>query len=165
MTGEAAPPNRIRELRERAELTLGELAKRCDPVTTVGELQKIETASTKLTVEWMRRVAAGLGVRPGALLNPEDSELNAEERAFLADMRALPSVAGKRLIAAMGSIAGIMRDLSAATGQVTMFPGDKGTADRMAYLWASWSEDQRRQALAIMEASNGFGDASRAFVR
>ena len=63
--------NRIRELRHARRLSLVVTAKLAG--TTVQQLSRLELGERRLTVDWMRRIAAALGVRPADLL-PEAGE-------------------------------------------------------------------------------------------
>jgi transcriptional regulator with XRE-family HTH domain len=59
-------PNRIKELREKAGMTLQQVADASG--TSLQQIHKLENAERRLTDEWMRRIAAALGVHPAALL-------------------------------------------------------------------------------------------------
>lgn len=59
-------PNRIKELREKAGLTLQQVADRAG--TSLQQIHRLENANRRLTDDWMRRIAAALGVHPAALL-------------------------------------------------------------------------------------------------
>lgn len=66
-------PNRIRELRiarDWSQDRLGE-AVGCSKMT----ISDLERGNVGLTVEWMRRIAAALGVTPGELLTQNDNPL------------------------------------------------------------------------------------------
>jgi transcriptional regulator with XRE-family HTH domain len=58
--------NRIKELRDLQGLSQEELGKRVG--TTQPQIQRLETGERKLTEDWMRRIAKGLGCRPADLL-------------------------------------------------------------------------------------------------
>ena len=58
-------PNRIRELREAAGLTLQQVAVRAG--TSYQQIYKLEQGKRRLTDEWMRRLAPALGVPVSAL--------------------------------------------------------------------------------------------------
>jgi phage repressor protein C with HTH and peptisase S24 domain len=58
--------NRLRELREGAGMTMQALAARIG--TTAPQISKLEKGERRLTLDWMNRLAAGLGVEPRALL-------------------------------------------------------------------------------------------------
>jgi transcriptional regulator with XRE-family HTH domain len=62
--------NRIRELREKAGLTVQQLAERCEPPTSQPQITRLEAGKRRLTVEWMHRIATALGVRPEDLIAP-----------------------------------------------------------------------------------------------
>ena len=61
--------NRIRELRERAGLTLDALAAKVG--TTNQQISHLEMGKRRLTVEWLRRLALVLGCHPWALVSAD----------------------------------------------------------------------------------------------
>ena len=63
--------NRLRDLRERAGLTMQALADRIG--TSAPQINKLEKGERRLTVDWMARLAQGLGVEIRDLL-PEPAE-------------------------------------------------------------------------------------------
>jgi transcriptional regulator with XRE-family HTH domain len=66
VANDRAPPNRIRELREAAQLTQVELAKRAN--VTPSALNKVEMGRRGLDQQWMERIAAALDCAPADLL-------------------------------------------------------------------------------------------------
>lgn len=67
-----APPNRIREHRERLGITQGELAERIG--TVPHQISRLETGDRVLDLPWMQRIASALGLDAGALLNEADNQ-------------------------------------------------------------------------------------------
>ena len=65
--------NRIRDIRRQKGLSLADVAQRCDPPTTAQTIGRIETGMRTLSLAWMNRIGAALGVDPQALLGGEDS--------------------------------------------------------------------------------------------
>src|SRR3954447_3389753 len=61
-----ALPNRIREFRDRAGLTMQALAERAG--TSAPQINKLEKGERRMTVDWMIRLAPALGVDPKELL-------------------------------------------------------------------------------------------------
>jgi transcriptional regulator with XRE-family HTH domain len=53
---------RIREVRRARGLTLDEVARRCDPPTTPQTIGRLETGTRTVSVGWLNRIAAALGV-------------------------------------------------------------------------------------------------------
>ncbi len=53
---------RIREVRKAKGLTLHEVAARCDPATTAQTIGRLETGTRTVSVGWLNRIAAALGV-------------------------------------------------------------------------------------------------------
>lgn len=60
--------NRIRDIRRSKNLTLAEVAARCRPETTAQTIGRLETGTRQLSLTWMNRIAAALGVEPELLV-------------------------------------------------------------------------------------------------
>ncbi len=60
--------NRIRDVRKEKGMTLAEVAAACDPPTTAQTIGRLETGMRNLSLDWMNRIAAALGVEPEMLL-------------------------------------------------------------------------------------------------
>ncbi|WP_404481763.1 helix-turn-helix transcriptional regulator [Novosphingobium sp. BL-52-GroH] len=63
--------NRIRDIRLQKGLTLADVALACDPQTTAQTIGRLETGMRNLSLVWMNRIAAALGVEPETLLRSE----------------------------------------------------------------------------------------------
>ena len=63
--------NRIRDIRKAKGLTLADLAAACDPPTTAQTIGRLETGMRSLSLTWMNRIAAALGVDPASLMRTE----------------------------------------------------------------------------------------------
>ncbi len=67
---------RIRDVRRAKGLTLQDVAERCDPPTTAQTIGRLETGMRTVSVPWLNRIAAALGVDPSELVTlPERSDL------------------------------------------------------------------------------------------
>lgn len=66
--------NRIRDIRLQKGLTLADVATACTPPTTPQTIGRLETGMRNLSLIWMNRIAAALGVEPELLLRSEASE-------------------------------------------------------------------------------------------
>lgn len=64
--------NRIRDIRKQKGMTLAEVAAACDPPTTAQTIGRLETGMRNLSLVWMNRIGAALGVDPEALVKPGD---------------------------------------------------------------------------------------------
>jgi transcriptional regulator with XRE-family HTH domain len=53
---------RIREVRRARGMTLDDVAKQCDPPTTPQTIGRLETGTRTVSVGWLNRIAAALGV-------------------------------------------------------------------------------------------------------
>lgn len=67
--------NRIRDIRRQKNMTLADVAIRCDPPTTAQTIGRLETGMRSLSLGWMNRIAAALGVDPQLLVTPEERSL------------------------------------------------------------------------------------------
>lgn len=63
--------NRIRDIRRDLNLTLADVAARCSPPTTAQTIGRLETGMRQLSLAWMNRIAAALGVEPELLVRRE----------------------------------------------------------------------------------------------
>src|SRR3712207_3799273 len=60
---------RIREVRRARGLTLDEVARACDPPTTLQTVGRLETGTRTVSVGWLNRIAAALGVDASDLVD------------------------------------------------------------------------------------------------
>lgn len=65
--------NRIRDIRKAKGLTLADLAAACSPPTTAQTIGRLETGTRQLSLGWMNKIAAALGVDPAALMRAENA--------------------------------------------------------------------------------------------
>lgn len=65
--------NRIRDIRRQKHLTLADVAARCSPPTTAQTIGRLETGTRNLSLVWMNRIAAALGVDPELLVRGEET--------------------------------------------------------------------------------------------
>ncbi|MGB3167239.1 MAG: helix-turn-helix transcriptional regulator, partial [Alteraurantiacibacter sp.] len=63
--------NRIRDIRKSKGMTLAEVAAACEPSTTAQTIGRLETGTRNLSLVWMNRIGAALGVDPEALVKAE----------------------------------------------------------------------------------------------
>ena len=63
--------NRIRAIRKAKGMTLSDVAAACDPPTTAQTIGRLETGMRNLSLKWMERIGAALGVEPGSLVRSE----------------------------------------------------------------------------------------------
>ena len=66
--------NRIRDIRKAKGMTLAHLAEACDPPTTAQTIGRLETGMRNLSIKWMDRIAAALGVDPETLVRSDNTE-------------------------------------------------------------------------------------------
>jgi transcriptional regulator with XRE-family HTH domain len=66
--------NRIRDIRKQKNMTLAEVAAACEPPTTAQTIGRLETGMRNLSLVWMNRIAAALGVDPELLVKGEAAE-------------------------------------------------------------------------------------------
>lgn len=60
--------NRIRDVRKQKRMTLADVAARCAPPTTPQTIGRLETGMRNLSLDWMNKIAAALGVEPEVLV-------------------------------------------------------------------------------------------------
>jgi transcriptional regulator with XRE-family HTH domain len=63
---------RLRDIRRAKRMTLADLAARCDPPTTPQTIGRLETGMRTMSVGWLNRIAAALGVDPSELVTHPD---------------------------------------------------------------------------------------------
>lgn len=59
----------IWRIREAKKVSRSELGQRMRPPTSSQQIERLEKGERRLTVEWIERIAKGLGVEPSELLN------------------------------------------------------------------------------------------------
>lgn len=64
--------NRIRDIRKQKGLTLSEVAQACNPPTTAQTIGRLETGMRNLSLAWMNRIGAALGVDPELLVKGDE---------------------------------------------------------------------------------------------
>lgn len=64
--------NRIRDIRRQKGMTLADVAARCDPPTTAQTIGRLETGMRSLSLVWMNRIGAALGVDPQLLIKADE---------------------------------------------------------------------------------------------
>ncbi len=65
--------NRIRDVRKQKGMTLADVAAACRPPTTAQTIGRLETGMRNLSLGWMNRIAAALGVEPETLLKGNET--------------------------------------------------------------------------------------------
>ena len=66
--------NRIRDVRKHKRMTLADVAARCAPPTTAQTIGRLETGMRNLSLDWMNKIAAALGVEPELLVRRDSDE-------------------------------------------------------------------------------------------
>jgi transcriptional regulator with XRE-family HTH domain len=66
--------NRIRDIRKQKGMTLAEVAAACEPATTAQTIGRLETGMRNLSLGWMNKIAAALGVEPELLVKGEATD-------------------------------------------------------------------------------------------
>ena len=65
---------RIREVRRARNMTLQDVADRCDPPTTPQTVGRLETGTRTVSMGWLNRIARALGVDPSDLVRLPERE-------------------------------------------------------------------------------------------
>ncbi len=81
--------NRIRDIRKEKGMTLAEVAAACSPPTTAQTIGRLETGMRNLSLVWMNRIGAALGVDPELLVKGTE-ETTPKVVARLTDQGAEP---------------------------------------------------------------------------
>jgi transcriptional regulator with XRE-family HTH domain len=68
--------NRIRDIRKQKGLTLAEVGARCSPPTTAQTIGRLETGMRNLSLVWMNRIGAALGVDPETLVRGDEKAVS-----------------------------------------------------------------------------------------
>ncbi len=105
----------IREIRRARALTLADVAARCTPATTAQTIGRLETGTRTVSVGWLNRIAAALGVEAADLVKLPDrvdvpiaARLNADgahaptQDATAAAPRAAPGMVAVRVAGGVG---------------------------------------------------------------
>ena len=66
--------NRISDIRKEKGMTLADLAEACTPPTTPQTVGRLETGMRNLSLKWMERIGAALGVEPEMLVRSEKGD-------------------------------------------------------------------------------------------
>lgn len=119
--------NRIRDIRKAKGLTLADVAAACQPPTTAQTIGRLETGMRQLSLGWMNRIAAALGVEPASLMRADTAaapprivaELGASGASALTTPR--EALAPSALALADGTTA-LVLEVTASVGEYR--PGD-----------------------------------------
>lgn len=65
---------RIRDVRRARKMTLQDVAEKCDPPTTPQTIGRLETGTRTVSVGWLNRIAAALGVEAAELIDLPERE-------------------------------------------------------------------------------------------
>ncbi len=74
---------RIREVRRARKMTLDDVAKKCAPPTTAQTIGRLETGTRTVSVGWLNRIAAALGVDASDLVASGEEAPNVPVVAIL----------------------------------------------------------------------------------
>lgn len=88
---------RIRDVRKARRMTLDDVAKACDPPTTPQTIGRLETGTRTVSVGWLNRIAAALGVDAADLVDHPQREDLEVLATLTADGAAAPRKSGKVL--------------------------------------------------------------------
>src|SRR5437588_10979530 len=97
-------PNRIRDYRQAARLSMQALADRAG--TSAPQINKLEKGERRLTVDWMVRIGKALGVDPTELLPPNLTSGRISSGGVPESMRATPIEVGQADLPVLGRAQG-----------------------------------------------------------
>lgn len=154
-------PNRIKELRLKAGISLDELSAASGVARN--SINLIENGKQELTVEKMRAIARALDMPPSSLLNDEDVEYRpAAGNELLADvLRQVPSNDQSEIARAARAVVHLATTL-AVRRSAGALDGDDDQVDELATLWNAMDRERRGRALAVISAS-GFAEVETRF--
>ncbi len=158
----AGAPNRIRELRSAAGMSLDVLSDASGVARN--SINLMERGDQELTLEKMRQLGRALGVPPSALLNDEDVEYRpAQGTEGIADvLRQLPRENQVDVTRAAKALVDLARNLAVRHSAGAALDGDDDQIDELVRLWNSMDNDGRARALALLSAS-GFAEPQHRF--
>ncbi len=120
---------RIREVRRAKGLTLADVGERCVPPTTAQTIGRLETGTRTVSVGWLNRIAAALGVAAGDLVElPERADLPV---AAILGTDGVNAPRHNQVVAAPGPNAGAIA-VTVETGIGDYRSGDEIWCDRIA---------------------------------
>ncbi|NOU03447.1 MAG: helix-turn-helix transcriptional regulator [Novosphingobium sp.] len=104
------PQNAIRSYRLYARLTLQAIADQTS--TNPAQIQRLETGKRDLDVDWMRRIAPVLNLRPADLMLEKDGGLSSKERALIDTTRSIPGPKREALISLLTELVSVLNETS-----------------------------------------------------
>ena len=120
---------RIREVRKAKGMTLDDVGKRCEPPTTAQTIGRLETGTRTVSVGWLNRIAAALGVDAADLVDhPQRAEL--EVIAVLGSAGAQAPKRAGLVVPPRGAPGQVAMTVSASIGDYRA--GDEIWCDRLA---------------------------------
>lgn len=153
------PGNRIRELRNGADLSIQTLADKIG--LTKSQLHRIELGETDLDLPLMRQIARGLNVKASELLLEEDVECRPDSTAkqVLEVLVSVPADDRRVLLRAVKDIVQIARRI-AAQRSAGALNGDLIQIGRLADVWNNLDDDQRHRMLDLFTAAANLNSAA-----
>ena len=88
---------RIRDVRKSKRMTLDDVARACEPPTTPQTIGRLETGTRTVSIDWLNRIAAALGVESADLVEHPDREDLEVIATLSADGAQAPRRSGKVL--------------------------------------------------------------------
>lgn len=90
---------RIREVRRSCSMTLEEVARACDPPTTAQTIGRLETGMRTVSVGWLNRIAAALGVEASDLVGANSTPTDLKVAAIISPTGAIAPRTARIVIA------------------------------------------------------------------
>jgi transcriptional regulator with XRE-family HTH domain len=114
--------SRIRDVRRAKGLTLADVAERCSPATTAQTIGRLETGTRVLSLIWINRIAAALGVDSSDLVQLPDQQ-HLPVAAILGDDGAYAPTKEERIV--VPNIGGAMYGMRIVAGTGEYRRGDE----------------------------------------
>lgn len=108
--------SRIRDVRRKKGLTLADVAERCRPPTTAQTIGRLETGTRVLSLIWINRIAAALGVESSDLVQLPDQQHLPVAAVLRNDGTYAPAIEERIVVPNIGGAMVAMR-IAAGTGE------------------------------------------------
>lgn len=144
-------PNRIRELREKRQWTVRQLAERAG--TDTSSTFRREAGETD-DLRPLRKIAKAFGVKLSELLNAEDVEYRADEggRAVIAELEGIPPEERADVLAMAHELVRVARVMASQRSSAAL-GGDPRQIGALADIWNSSDHAGRQRAIELLRVA------------
>ncbi len=130
--------------------------------TSEVQISRLLTGKRKLSLMWLRRMAAAIGCHLVDLLDDEDMpfRVSVADKELLEALRSDPDMDATALLAILTGLKAIIASQAARQVTKSKLTGDPAVAGGLADAWSSLSDSQRQIALNLIRATAQLGPAS-----